>query len=271
MMRTSFCLSPRGDSASSRRIYEAIATGCIPVIIADRLQLPFSRRLAWPSFSVRLTEAAALKDPLSILRVVRRRHPHSALLLLCLLAPPRPLRPWAQIRAIPPERVAAMRAALLRVRPHFLFHLDPSRLASPPAPPSAPRPSAGSLAPPPLSPPPPPRTLRRPASTAGRAPWTRSCRTFARGRRHTSRPRPGRRRSAVPCELYVGPVCTNPLEMKSGRCSDEILVHGTTRPLQHRTRWRAHAETVQRHEIDSRAQRVHGARRRPHRGCHGGS
>jgi len=32
-----------------------------------------------------------------------------------------------QVRAIAPERVAAMRAALLRVRPAFLFHLDPSR------------------------------------------------------------------------------------------------------------------------------------------------
>ena len=31
------------------------------------------------------------------------------------------------MRAIAPERVAAMRAALLRVRPAFLFHLDPSR------------------------------------------------------------------------------------------------------------------------------------------------
>ena len=32
-----------------------------------------------------------------------------------------------QVRGIAPERVAAMRAALLRVRPAFLFHLDPSR------------------------------------------------------------------------------------------------------------------------------------------------
>ena len=55
---------------TSRRIYEAIAAGCIPVIIADRLQLPFARRLAWPSFSVRIAEAEALADPLAIVRTV---------------------------------------------------------------------------------------------------------------------------------------------------------------------------------------------------------
>ena len=44
-------------TAHAHRIYEAIAAGCIPVIIADRLQLPFARRLAWPTFSVRITEA----------------------------------------------------------------------------------------------------------------------------------------------------------------------------------------------------------------------
>jgi len=100
MLTSRFCLAPRGDSASSRRIYEAIAAGCIPVIIADRLQLPFARRLKWPSFSVRISEAEALADPLAIVRTVR---------------------------AIAPERVAAMRAELLRARPSFLFHLDPSR------------------------------------------------------------------------------------------------------------------------------------------------
>ena len=100
MMRSSFCLAPRGDSASSRRLYEAVATGCIPVIIADRLQLPFSRRIDWSRFSIRLSERDAVADPLSIVRAVR---------------------------AVSPTRVASLRAALLEARPHFLFHLDPSR------------------------------------------------------------------------------------------------------------------------------------------------
>ena len=40
------------------------------LILAARLQLPFSRRLAWPTFSVRITEAEALADPIGIVRKV---------------------------------------------------------------------------------------------------------------------------------------------------------------------------------------------------------
>ena len=40
------------------------------VILAARLQLPFSRRLAWPTFSVRIAEAEALADPIGIVRKV---------------------------------------------------------------------------------------------------------------------------------------------------------------------------------------------------------
>ena len=54
------------------------------LILAARLQLPFSRRLAWPTFSVRIAEAEALADPIGIVRKVNpplrppsRRRPHS--------------------------------------------------------------------------------------------------------------------------------------------------------------------------------------------------
>lgn len=52
MLSSVFCLAARGDTPSSRRTYEAIATGCIPVIIADDLVLPFRKRLQWDTFSV---------------------------------------------------------------------------------------------------------------------------------------------------------------------------------------------------------------------------
>ena len=39
-------------------------------MLAARLQLPFSRRLAWPTFSVRIAEAEALADPIGIVRKV---------------------------------------------------------------------------------------------------------------------------------------------------------------------------------------------------------
>lgn len=41
MRRAIFCLAPRGDTGSSRRIYDAIVAGCIPVIVADDVQLAF--------------------------------------------------------------------------------------------------------------------------------------------------------------------------------------------------------------------------------------
>ena len=100
MLRAVFCLAPRGDTASSRRVYEAIAAGCIPVIISDALKLPFARRLHYPDFSVRLSEKEALERPMRMLRM---------------------------LRSMSPARVRKMQAALHRVRPAFLWHTDPSR------------------------------------------------------------------------------------------------------------------------------------------------
>ncbi len=43
-MRSSiFCPCPKGDSLSARRLFHAIASGCIPVVIADGLVLPFTQ------------------------------------------------------------------------------------------------------------------------------------------------------------------------------------------------------------------------------------
>ena len=100
MMGSTFCLAPRGDTASSRRVYEAIATGCIPVIIADDLALPFAKRLRWQDFSVRVTERFALTQPLQMLDNLRR---------------------------MPQARVEAMQRAVLKARPSFLWHTDPAR------------------------------------------------------------------------------------------------------------------------------------------------
>lgn len=39
--RSVFCLSPAGDTPSSARLFDAIVSGCIPVIVSDELELPF--------------------------------------------------------------------------------------------------------------------------------------------------------------------------------------------------------------------------------------
>ena len=41
IIRSLFCLSPAGDTPSSARLFDAIVSGCIPVIISDELELPF--------------------------------------------------------------------------------------------------------------------------------------------------------------------------------------------------------------------------------------
>ncbi|XP_010251775.1 PREDICTED: probable arabinosyltransferase ARAD1 [Nelumbo nucifera] len=41
MRKSIFCLSPAGDTPSSARLFDAIVSGCIPVIISDELELPF--------------------------------------------------------------------------------------------------------------------------------------------------------------------------------------------------------------------------------------
>lgn len=89
-LRSLFCLAPRGDTPSSRRVYDAIMAGCIPVIVADDILLAFSRQLDWSRFSLRVPESAALT-----------------------VVP--------MLRALSPQRLQAMRHELRRVRPYFAF------------------------------------------------------------------------------------------------------------------------------------------------------
>ena len=86
-----FALAPAGNGLHSFRLAEAIFLGAIPVLVDEKLVLPFSPVLDWRAFSVRVRESQ-----------------------LGNLA--------AILRAIPPERVAAMQARLAEVkRRYFLY------------------------------------------------------------------------------------------------------------------------------------------------------
>ena len=56
MAAARFCLVPRGLTPASRRLYEAIASGCAPVVVSDEFRLPFGSWLDYDAFSLRLPE-----------------------------------------------------------------------------------------------------------------------------------------------------------------------------------------------------------------------
>ena len=67
-MRTSvFCLIPRGDTASTKRFYAAILSGCVPVVISDEFLPAFAPLLPEiESAFVRIPEAAFLTQSFSL-------------------------------------------------------------------------------------------------------------------------------------------------------------------------------------------------------------
>ncbi|GLJ50553.1 hypothetical protein SUGI_1077050 [Cryptomeria japonica] len=61
-MRSSmFCLSPAGDTPSSARLFDAIVSGCIPVIVSDELELPFEGILDYRKVALFVSSHDALE------------------------------------------------------------------------------------------------------------------------------------------------------------------------------------------------------------------
>lgn len=54
--RSVFCLCPLGWAPWSPRLVESVALGCVPVIIADGIQLPFPAAVPWPEISLTVAE-----------------------------------------------------------------------------------------------------------------------------------------------------------------------------------------------------------------------
>ena len=54
--RSVFCLAPAGFAPWTKRIFEAIVHGCIPVIIADTIVLPFEDQLDYDKLVVRVSQ-----------------------------------------------------------------------------------------------------------------------------------------------------------------------------------------------------------------------
>ncbi|KAJ4849062.1 hypothetical protein Tsubulata_037807 [Turnera subulata] len=52
MRSSKFCLNPAGDTPSSCRLFDAIVSHCVPVIVSDQIELPYEDELDYSKFSV---------------------------------------------------------------------------------------------------------------------------------------------------------------------------------------------------------------------------
>ncbi|CAI9767782.1 unnamed protein product [Fraxinus pennsylvanica] len=61
MRKSVFCLNPAGDTPSSARLFDAIVSGCIPVVISDELELPFEGILDYRKIALFVSSDDALQ------------------------------------------------------------------------------------------------------------------------------------------------------------------------------------------------------------------
>lgn len=64
MRSSEFCLHPAGDTPTSCRLFDAIASLCIPVIVSDNIELPFEGMIDYTEFSVFVSVSDALQPKL---------------------------------------------------------------------------------------------------------------------------------------------------------------------------------------------------------------
>lgn len=57
IVRSKFCLCPLGWAPWSPRLVESVALGCVPVVIADSIRLPFPAAVPWPEISLTVAES----------------------------------------------------------------------------------------------------------------------------------------------------------------------------------------------------------------------
>ncbi|CAL1356669.1 unnamed protein product [Linum trigynum] len=62
MHSSKFCLNIAGDTPSSNRLFDAIASHCIPVIISDEIELPYEDVLDYSEFCVFVKTSDAVKE-----------------------------------------------------------------------------------------------------------------------------------------------------------------------------------------------------------------
>jgi len=62
MHSSKYCLNIAGDTPSSNRLFDAIASHCVPVIISDQIELPFEDIIDYSEFCIFVRNSDALKE-----------------------------------------------------------------------------------------------------------------------------------------------------------------------------------------------------------------
>lgn len=63
-----FCFSPRGQSSWTLRFYESFLAGCVPVILADDIELPFENLVDYSQFTIKWPMTRTNTEMLQFLR-----------------------------------------------------------------------------------------------------------------------------------------------------------------------------------------------------------
>ncbi|KAA8533475.1 hypothetical protein F0562_031091 [Nyssa sinensis] len=93
MRKSIFCLCPAGDTPSSARLFDAIVSGCIPVIVSDELELPFEGILDYRKIVLFVSSSEAVQ----------------------------PGRLVTFLKSITPAQIRAMQMNLAKYSRHFLY------------------------------------------------------------------------------------------------------------------------------------------------------
>lgn len=99
MRLSKFCLHPAGDTPSSCRLFDAIASHCVPVIVSDQIELPFEDEIDYSQFSVFFSFKEALQPGYMV----------------------------DQLRKIPKEKWTEMWRQLKNISHHYEFQYPPKR------------------------------------------------------------------------------------------------------------------------------------------------
>ncbi|XP_031268000.1 probable arabinosyltransferase ARAD1 isoform X1 [Pistacia vera] len=99
MRSSKFCLHPAGDTPSSCRLFDAIVSHCVPVIVSDRIELPFEDEIDYTQFSIIFSVKEAVQPGYMV----------------------------NQLRQFPKERWIKMWRHLKSISHHFEFQYPPKK------------------------------------------------------------------------------------------------------------------------------------------------